>query len=80
MPRVLISDKLSEEAIKIFEAAGVQVDFKPGLSAKELKEIIHDYDGLAVRSATKVTSEIISLGSKLQVVGRAGIGLSLIHI
>ena len=42
MPRVLISDKLSEEAVNIFEAAGVQVDFKPGLPADELKEIIHN--------------------------------------
>ena len=80
MPRVLISDKLSEEAVNIFEAAGVEVDFKPGLPADELKEIIHNYDGLAVRSATKVTSEIIALAANLQVVGRAGIGVDNVDI
>ena len=80
MPRVLISDKLSEEAVNIFEAAGVEVDFKPGLPADELKEIIHNYDGLAVRSATKVTSEIIALAANLRVVGRAGIGVDNVDI
>ncbi|GIS15933.1 MAG: hypothetical protein CM15mP117_13650 [Alphaproteobacteria bacterium] len=59
MPKVLISDKLSTEAISIFESAGINVDFKPGLSAEELKQIIHNYDGLAIRSATKVTAELL---------------------
>ena len=80
MPKVLISDKLSEEAVKIFESAGVDVDFKPGLSADELKKIIHNYDGLAIRSATKVTAEIFALAPNLQVVGRAGIGVDNVDI
>ena len=52
MPKVLISDKLSQAAVTIFEEAGVEVDFKPGLPKEEFLEIIKDYDGLAIRSAT----------------------------
>lgn len=74
MPKVLISDKLSPLAAEIFKERGVDVDFKPGLSAEELTEIIGAYDGLAIRSATKVTKEILAAGKKLRVVGRAGIG------
>ena len=80
MPKVLISDKLSTEAISIFESAGINVDFKPGLSAEELKQIIHNYDGLAIRSATKVTAELLALARNLKVVGRAGIGVDNVDI
>ena len=59
MTKVLISDKLAPEAIDIFKEAGIEVDFKPGLSAEELGEIIGEYDGLAIRSATKVTPPTI---------------------
>ncbi len=60
MPKVLISDKLAPEAIAIFEQAGLEVDFKPGLSPEEQLAIIGEYDGLAIRSATKVTAEMLA--------------------
>ena len=58
MPKVLISDKLSSRAATIFEENGIDVHVKPGLSPDELKAIIANYDGLAIRSATKVTVDI----------------------
>lgn len=75
MVKVLISDKLSEQAVAIFKDRGIDVDFKPGLSADELMACIGDYDGLAIRSATKVTPEVLEKASNLKVVGRAGIGV-----
>ena len=80
MAKVLISDELSGEAISIFENAGIEVDFKPGLSAKELNKIIYKYQGLAIRSATKVTSDLLSVAPNLKVVGRAGIGVDNIDV
>ena len=80
MPRVLISDKLAPEAVEIFKERGVDVDFCPGLSAEELLEIIGDYDGLAIRSATKVTSEVLAKGRKLRAIGRAGIGVDNVDV
>ena len=80
MPRVLISDKLAPEAVEIFKERGVDVDFRPGLSAEELLEIIGDYDGLAIRSATKVTSEVLAKGHKLRAIGRAGIGVDNVDV
>ena len=74
-PKVLISDKLSPEAVEIFKKNGVDVDVKTGLTPAELMEIIGEYDGLAIRSATKVTKEVIAQAKKLKVVGRAGIGV-----
>ena len=76
-PRVLVSDKLSLSAIKIFQDRGVDVDFKPdlGKDKKALAEWIGDYDGLAIRSTTKITSNILKEASKLKVIGRAGIGV-----
>lgn len=59
MVKVLISDKLSPEAKKVFTAAGIRVDDKPGISPGELSKVIGGYDGLVVRSATKVTPDII---------------------
>jgi len=73
-PKVLISDKLDPLAVEIFEKNGIEVDFKPGLSPEELLSIIGEYDGLAIRSATKVTSEVFEAAKNLKVVGRAGIG------
>jgi len=75
MPKVLISDKLSPDAAKVFEDRGVEVDFKPGMSAEDLLACIHEYDGLAIRSATKVTPEVLARAEKLKVIGRAGIGV-----
>ena len=80
MPKVLISDKLSPRAATIFEEHGIDVDVKPGLSPDELKAIIADYDGLAIRSATKVTADILNAATNLKVVGRAGIGVDNVDI
>ena len=79
-PRVLISDKLSPAAVAIFKERGVEVDVKPGLDKDELAKIIGDYDGLAIRSATKVTAKLLERATKLKVVGRAGIGVDNVDI
>jgi D-3-phosphoglycerate dehydrogenase len=78
--KVLISDKLSPQAVDIFKDKGVEVDVKPGLSPEELLEIIPHYDGLAIRSATKVTEQVLQAASNLKVVGRAGIGVDNVDI
>ena len=77
MPKVLISDKLSEAAVQIFKDRGIDVDFQPGLGKDKdaLLKIIGDYDGLAIRSATKATEKIIEAADNLKVIGRAGIGV-----
>ncbi|MEI8394512.1 MAG: phosphoglycerate dehydrogenase [Rhodospirillaceae bacterium] len=80
MPKVLISDSLSARAVEIFKERGVEVDVKTGLKPDELKAIIGDYDGLAIRSNTKVTKEIMAAATKLKVVGRAGIGVDNVDI
>src|SRR5271163_1400451 len=79
-PRVLISDKLSPAAVAIFKERGVEVHVKPGLDKDELAKIIGDYDGLAIRSATKVTAKLLERATKLKVVGRAGIGVDNVDI
>ena len=81
-PRVLISDKLSQTAVDIFKQRGIDVDFQPdlGKDKDKLHEIIKDYDGLAIRSATKVTAKIIEAADNLKVVGRAGIGVDNVDI
>ncbi|MGB9616941.1 MAG: phosphoglycerate dehydrogenase [Desulfomonilaceae bacterium] len=79
--KVLVSDNLSELGVQIFrESEGIEVDVKVGLSPEELKAIIHEYDGLAIRGATKVTEEIIGAAEKLKVIGRAGTGLDNVNI
>ena len=80
MPKVLIADKLSSQAIDVFKQMGVQADVKTGLSPEEILKIIGEYDGLAVRSATKATAELIKAGTKLKVIGRAGIGVDNVDI
>lgn len=81
MPKVLISDKMSPKAKNVFEKyPDIEVDYKVGLTPEELKSIIHEYDGLAIRSATKVTGEIIEAATNLKVVGRAGIGVDNVDI
>jgi D-3-phosphoglycerate dehydrogenase len=80
MPKVLISDELSDRAAEIFRERGLEVDVKTGLKPDELKAIIGNYDGLAIRSATKVTAEIIAAADNLKVVGRAGIGVDNVDI
>lgn len=79
--KVLVSDKMGEEGLEIFrKAEGIELDVKTGLKPEELKEIIGQYHGLAIRSATKVTKEIIDAAANLKVVGRAGIGLDNVDI
>ncbi|WP_282095731.1 phosphoglycerate dehydrogenase [Epibacterium ulvae] len=75
-PKVLVSDKLSETAVQIFRDRGIDVDFMPdlGKDKDKLAEVIGQYDGLAIRSATKVTPTILEAATNLKVVGRAGIG------
>ncbi|HEY3694246.1 NAD(P)-dependent oxidoreductase, partial [Phenylobacterium sp.] len=80
MPRVLIADKLSPAAIDIFKQRGVDADVKTGLSKDELLKIIGDYDGLAVRSATKADKDVIAAAGALKVIGRAGIGVDNVDI
>ena len=76
-PKVLISDKLSEAAVQIFRDRGIDVDFQPdlGKDKDKLAEVIGQYDGLAIRSATKVTDKILEAATNLKVIGRAGIGV-----
>ena len=75
-PKVLVSDKLSETAVQIFRDRGIDVDFMPelGKDKEKLAEIIGQYDGLAIRSATKATAALIEKATNLKVIGRAGIG------
>ncbi len=80
MPKVLISDKLSPAAVEIFRRRGIDVDLKTGLTPAELRAIIPAYDGLAIRSATKVTKELLDAATNLKVVGRAGIGVDNVDI
>jgi D-3-phosphoglycerate dehydrogenase len=80
MPKVLISDKMNPLAAEIFQNNGIEVDVKPGMDAAELSDVIANYDGLAVRSATKATPDILGAASNLKVIGRAGIGVDNIDI
>src|SRR5947199_3233138 len=81
-PKVLISDALSPASVQIFKVRGVAVEFQPKLGAdkEKLAELVGDFDGLAVRSATKVTGKILEKAKKLRVVGRAGIGVDNVDI
>ena len=80
MPKVLISDALSNLANEVFKNNNIEVDTITDLKPSDLKEIIHKYDGLVVRSATKATDEIISSGSNLKIIGRAGAGVDNIDL
>jgi D-3-phosphoglycerate dehydrogenase len=80
MPKVLISDKMDPKAAQIFRERGVEVDEITGKTPDELKAIIGQYDGLAIRSSTKVTKEILEHATNLKVVGRAGIGVDNVDI
>ncbi|KPL52151.1 3-phosphoglycerate dehydrogenase [Prosthecomicrobium hirschii] len=81
-PRVLISDSLSPTAVQIFKDRGLEVDYQPNLGKDKdkLAEIIGNYDGLAIRSATKVTAKLLEKAPRLKVVGRAGIGVDNVDI
>ena len=80
MKKILIADKMSIQAEKVFTANGIKYDKKIGLSEKEICQIVNEYDGIIVRSATKITKNIMDAGKKLKVLGRAGIGVDNIDI
>jgi len=81
MPKVLVSDPISEAGIEKMRAIpGVEVDVKLGLKPDELKAIIGEYAALAVRSETKVTADILSAATQLQIIGRAGVGVDNIDV
>jgi D-3-phosphoglycerate dehydrogenase len=80
MPKVLIADALSPQAVAVFKDRGIETVTKTGMSPQELKEAIADFDGLAVRSATKVTKPVIEAAKNLRVIGRAGIGVDTIDV
>lgn len=81
MVKVLISDKMNPRAAEVFRERGVEVDEKPGLSPAGLAEIIGQYDGLAIRSATTVTAAVLDAAKgRLKVIGRAGIGVDNIDL
>ena len=81
-PKVLISDELSDAAVQIFRDRGIDVDFQPKLGKDKdaLAAIIGNYDGLAIRSATKATEKLIQAATNLKVIGRAGIGVDNVDI
>jgi D-3-phosphoglycerate dehydrogenase len=81
-PKVLVSDELSETAVQIFRDRGIEVDFMPklGKDKEKLAEIIGNYDGLAIRSATKVTAKLLESTDRLKVIARAGIGVDNVDI
>jgi D-3-phosphoglycerate dehydrogenase len=81
-PKVLISDALSPAAVQIFKDRGIEVDFQPtlGKDKDKLAEVVGNYDGLAIRSATKVSAKILANAKNLKVIGRAGIGVDNVEI
>ena len=78
--RVLVSDDLSPEAVRILADAGLEVDVKVGLKPEELERIVGEYDALAVRSATKVTARLLDHAPRLKAIGRAGIGVDNVDL
>lgn len=80
MPKVLIADDLSPRAVAIFAERGIEADVKVGLKPEELIAIIGAYDGLAIRSATKVTAKVLAEAKRLKVIGRAGIGVDNVDV
>ncbi len=80
MSRVLVLDNLSDEGVALFRQAGIETDVKPAQKEQELAAIINEYDGLVVRSATKVTAAVLEHSSRLKVIGRAGVGTDNIDL
>ncbi|MFH1505012.1 MAG: phosphoglycerate dehydrogenase [Candidatus Omnitrophota bacterium] len=78
--KIIISDKLSPQGIKILEDSGFQVDCKYGLKPQELKEIIGDYQAIIIRSSTKLTADIIEKADNLKIIGRAGVGVDNVDV
>ncbi len=79
-PKVLISDKMSKQAEEIFKTRGLDVTVKTDMKPEELREFIKDFDGLAIRSSTKVTADILKSAANLKVIGRAGIGVDNVDV
>jgi D-3-phosphoglycerate dehydrogenase len=81
-PKVLVSDALSPTAVQIFKNRGIEVDFQPkfGADKEKLAQVIEEFDGLAIRSATKVTAALLAHAKKLRVIGRAGIGVDNVDL
>ncbi|NPV14860.1 3-phosphoglycerate dehydrogenase [candidate division WOR-3 bacterium] len=73
--KVIITDPIAPEGVQILRSAGFTVDEKPGIAPDELLKVIPEYDAIIVRSATKVTADVIQAGKNLKVIGRAGVGL-----
>jgi len=79
--RVLVSDNLGEAGIRMFQnEGGIDVDVRTGLPPEELKAIVKDYDAMVIRSATRITEDLLEAAKKLKVIGRAGIGLDNVDI
>ncbi len=79
--KILVTDPLPEEGLQVFkQTPGIDVDLRPGLSPEELKKVIGDYQGLVIRSGTKVTAEVVDAAQNLKVIGRAGVGVENIDI
>jgi D-3-phosphoglycerate dehydrogenase / 2-oxoglutarate reductase len=78
--RVLVADKIPEEALHLFQTSGVEFEFKPEISAEELLSVIDGFDVIIVRSRTKVTKDVIAFGKNLKVIGRAGVGVDNIDV
>ena len=80
-PRVLVADTLSEDGIKILKGErGLDVTISTGLSSAELAKVIKAYEGIIIRSTTKITAEIIRKADRLKVIGRAGVGLDNVDV
>jgi len=80
MPKVWIADKMSDRAIEVFKARGIDVDYRPGLTDDEKLAIVADYDGIAVRSSTTLKSSLLDAAKRVKVIGRAGIGVDNIDV
>jgi len=80
MPKVWIADKMSERAVEVFRARGIEVDYRPGLSDEEKLAIAENYDGIAVRSATKLKGKLLDAAGRVRVIGRAGIGVDNVDV
>ncbi len=80
MPRVWIADKMSERAVEVFRLRGIDVDYKPGLTPEEQAAIAGDYDGIAVRSTTRLKGAVLDAAKRVRVIGRAGIGVDNIDV
>lgn len=80
MPRVLIADKMSPLAATCFERGGLEVDVKTGMTPEELVACIGEYDGVAIRSSSKITADVLAAADNLKVIGRAGIGVDNVDV